>query len=152
MAKGGEKKNTKKLAIMLIIACVLVAVGAVAAVIVTNGGKLSDVASAKLEQEEEHVLEMESFVVNLTTPDGSNSYVKAQISLVYAEKKKADMLSEKSNLIRDVIIKDFMEYSPDQLLASGGLDSVKEQLKSDINASLGEEVVTGIYFTDFLIQ
>lgn len=152
MAKGGEKKNTKKLAIMLIIACVLVAVGAVAAVIVTNGGKLSDVASAKLEQEEEHVLEMESFVVNLTTPDGSNSYVKTQISLVYSEKKKADMLSEKSNLIRDIIIKDFMEYSPDQLLASGGLDSVKEQLKSDINASLGEEVVTGIYFTDFLIQ
>lgn len=152
MAKDGEKKNTKKLAITLIIACVLVAAGAVAAVIVTNGEKLSDVASAQLEQKEEHVLEMESFVVNLTTPDGSNSYVKAQISLVYAEKKKADMLSEKSNLIRDIIIKDFMEYSPDQLLAAGGLDSVKQQLKSDINASLGEEVVTGIYFTDFLIQ
>jgi flagellar basal body-associated protein FliL len=118
---------------------------------VTNGEKLSAVA-AQMEQEEEHVLEMESFVVNLTTPDGSNSYVKTQISLVYSEKKKADMLSEKSNMIRDVIIKDFMEYSPDQLLATGGLDSVKEQLKSDINASLGEEVVTGIYFTDFLIQ
>lgn len=151
MAKDGEKKNTKKLAIMLIIACVLVAVGAVAAVILTNGEKISAVA-AQLEQEEEHVLEMEAFVVNLTTPDGSNSYVKTQISLVYAEKKKADMLSEKSNMIRDVIIKDFMECSPDQLLASGGLDSVKEKLKADINASLGEEVVTGIYFTDFLIQ
>lgn len=151
MAKEGGNKKPKKLTIILIIASILVALGVVAVVFITSGGKLSEVA-AKFETEQEYVVKMEDFVVNLSPAGQTNSYLKTQISLVYTDKKKGKIITEKSSQIRDVIIKDLMGYSADELLKSGGLESVKGKLKSDINKTLDGEVVTGIYFANFLIQ
>jgi flagellar protein FliL len=151
VAKEGGNKKSKKLAIILIVMTVVVAIGAIAVVFVTKGGNLTALA-ASFQKNEEYVLQMDSFVVNLSKTDQTNNYLKVQISLVYTDKKKADKLTLKSSQIRDVIIKDLMEYTSEQLLGAGGLDNAKEKLKSDINKELGEEMVTGIYITDFLIQ
>jgi flagellar protein FliL len=151
VAKEGENKKSKKLAIILIVVSVVVAIGAISVVFMTKGGNLTALA-ANFQKDEEYVLQMDSFVVNLSKADQTNEYLKVQLSLVYTDKKKADTLALKSSQIRDVIIKDLMEYTSEQLLMEGGLDNAKEKLKADINKELGEEVVTGICITDFLIQ
>lgn len=151
MAKEGENKKSKKLAIILIVVSVVVAIGAISVVFMTKGGNFTALA-ANFQKDEEYVLQMDSFVVNLSKADQTNEYLKVQLSLVYTDKKKADTLALKSSQIRDVIIKDLMEYTSEQLLMEGGLDNAKEKLKADINKELGEEVVTGICITDFLIQ
>jgi flagellar protein FliL len=151
VAKEGENKKSKKLAIILIVVSVVVAIGAISVVFMTKGGNLTALA-ANFQKDEEYVLQMDSFVVNLSKADQTNEYLKVQLSLVYTDKKKADILALKSSQIRDVIIKDLMEYTSEQLLMEGGLDNAKEKLKADINKELGEEVVTGICITDFLIQ
>jgi flagellar protein FliL len=151
VAKEGENKKSKKLAIILIVISIVVAVGAITVVFMTKGGNLTALA-ANFQKDEEYVLQMDSFVVNLSKADQTNNYLKVQLSLVYTDKKKADTLTLKSSQIRDVIIKDLMEYTSEQLLMAGGLDNAKEKLKADINKVLGEEVVKGICFTDFLIQ
>lgn len=152
MAKEGEKKKPKKLIIIIVTLCVMLGAGGTAVAFAASGGSLSAIA-AKFETKKDYVISMKDFVVNLSTGDMSkNSYLKTQISLVYNNKKKTAMLTEKTSQIRDVIIRDLMACSSEQLLATGGMDKVKEKLKSDINAALGEDVVTEIYFTDFLIQ
>jgi flagellar protein FliL len=151
VAKEGGNKKSKKLAIILIAVSVVVAIGAISVVFMTKGGNLTALA-ANFQKDEEYVLQMDSFVVNLSKADQTNEYLKVQLSLVYTDKKKADILALKSSQIRDVIIKDLMEYTSEQLLMEGGLDNAKEKLKADINKELGEEVVTGICITDFLIQ
>jgi len=152
VAKEGEKKKPKKLIIMAAALCLMLAVGAAGFVFAANGGSLSALA-AKFETKKDYVISMKDFVVNLSTEDKSkNNYLKTQISLVYNNKKKAALLTEESSQIRDIIIRDLMACSSEQLLATGGMDLVKGKLKSDINAALGEDVVTEIYFTDFLIQ
>jgi flagellar protein FliL len=151
VAKEGENKKSKKLAIILIVVSVVVAIGVISVIFMTKGGNLTALA-ANFQKDEEYVLQMDSFVVNLSKADQTNEYLKVQLSLVYTDKKKADTLALKSSQIRDVIIKDLMEYTSEQLLMEGGLDKAKEKLKADINKELGEEVVTGICITDFLIQ
>jgi flagellar basal body-associated protein FliL len=152
VAKEGEKKKPKKLIIIIVTLCVMLGAGGTAVAFAASGGSLSAIA-AKFETKKDYVISMKDFVVNLSTGDMSkNSYLKTQISLVYNNKKKTAMLTEKTSQIRDVIIRDLMACSSEQLLATGGMDKVKEKLKSDINAALGEDVVTEIYFTDFLIQ
>ncbi len=152
MAKEGEKKKPKKLIIIIVTLCVMLGAGGTAVAFAASGGSLTAIA-AKFETKKDYVISMKDFVVNLSTGDMSkNSYLKTQISLVYNNKKKTAMLTEKTSQIRDVIIRDLMACSSEQLLATGGMDKVKEKLKSDINAALGEDVVTEIYFTDFLIQ
>jgi flagellar protein FliL len=151
VAKEGENKKSKKLAIILIVVSVVVAIGVISVIFMTKGGNLTAFA-ANFQKDEEYVLQMDSFVVNLSKADQTNEYLKVQLSLVYKDKKKADTLALKSSQIRDVIIKDLMEYTSEQLLKEGGLDNAKEKLKADINKELGEEVVTGICITDFLIQ
>jgi len=152
VAKEGEKKKPKKLIIIIVTLCVMLGAGGTAVAFAASGGSLTAIA-AKFETKKDYVISMKDFVVNLSTGDMSkNSYLKTQISLVYNNKKKTAMLTEKTSQIRDVIIRDLMACSSEQLLATGGMDKVKEKLKSDINAALGEDVVTEIYFTDFLIQ
>jgi flagellar basal body-associated protein FliL len=152
VAKDGEKKKSKKPIIIIAALCLMIVVGGTGFVFASSGGSLSEIA-AKIETKKEYVISMKDFVVNLSTADKSkNNYLKTQISLVYNNKKKTSMLTEKTSQIRDIIIRDLMACSSEQLLATGGMDKVKEKLKSDINTALGEDVVTEIYFTDFLIQ
>ena len=151
MEAEGKKKKSKKLILIIIIMSIVIAIGGITAVFISSGGKLSNIAK-KFEQSKDYVVAMDEFVVNLSIADHTETYLKTKISLVYTDNKKTNMLSEKNSQIRDVIIKDLMGYSSNELLMAGGTDNVKKRLKTDINKALGEDVVTEIYFTDFLIQ
>lgn len=151
MAAEGEKKKPNKLVIIIVIMSLVIMVGSVVMVFLATDIKLSDVM-AKFQKHEEYIVPMDSFVVNLNTEGKGSTYLKTQVSLLYTEEDHAEVITNKTSQIRDVIIKDLMEYRPQDLLLEGGLASVKVKLRSSINAALGQEVVKEIYFTDFLIQ
>ncbi len=145
------KKKPSKLVILIVVMSFIIMAGAVTIVFMATDIKISDVL-AKFEKHEEYVLPMESFVVNLDTDSKKNIYLKAQISLLYTDKKVGKVLEQKTSQIRDVIIHCLMEYTSEDLLVDGGLPAAKVTLRENINAALGDDVVKEIYFTEFLIQ
>lgn len=147
MAEIKNSKPRRKLVITIILIVALLA-GAVSAVFLFTELTIADVKD-RFATHEEYVVKLDSFTVNLSSSGG---YLKTQISLTYTDEKKTEMFVVKTSQIRDVIIKDLMAYTSAELLEAGGLDRVKEKLKSDINTTLGEEAVKGLFFTDFLIQ
>lgn len=146
-----EKKKPNALIIIIIIMSFVILVGAVSMVFIATDISLSDVIS-KFQKHEEYVMPLESFVVNLDTEGKGSTYLKTQMSLLYTEEDYGKVLESKTSQIRDLIIKDLMEYKPDDLLINGGLAAAKVKIRTSINVALGEDMVKEIYFTDFLIQ
>lgn len=151
MAVEGEKKKSNKLVIIIVIMSIVIMVGSVVMVFLATDMSLTDIM-AKFQKHEEYIVPMEGFVVNLNTEGKSSTYLKTQVSLLYTEEDHAEVITNKTSLIRDVVIKDLMEYKPQELLVEGGLEAAKVKLRTSINSALGQEVVKEIYFTDFLIQ
>lgn len=146
----GEKKKPGILIFVIVILSLVILVGSTAMVLMVNGVEISDVKE-RFTKHEEYVLDLDSFVVNLST-GGSGSYLKTQVSLMYTNKDKSGLFDSKKSLIRDTIIRVLMEYKPQDLLGAGGLDRMKEKLKGSLNTALGEEVIMEIYVIDFLVQ
>jgi flagellar basal body-associated protein FliL len=147
--KGGNKSS--KLVIIVVMMNFVIILGVVA-MLYLNGGLKLPVGKDKPVEVIEYVIAMDSFTVNLNTEGRTNSYLKTEISFMYSDDSKTELFTEKKSRIRDIIIKDLMEYSSAELLASGGLEYVKAKLKTEVNTVFGEDVVKEIYFTDFLIQ
>jgi len=126
-------------------------IGAVTMVFMATDMTVADVI-AKFQKHEEYVMPLESFVVNLETEGKGTTYLKTQLSLLYVEEDFGPVLTNKTSQIRDIIIKDLMEYKPDDLLVNGGLATAKVKLRGSINAALGQDMVKEIYFTEFLVQ
>ncbi len=146
-----EKKGPNKLIIIIVIMGFVMMIGAVTMVFMATDMTVSDVI-AKFQKHEEYVMPLESFVVNLETEGKGTTYLKTQLSLLYVEEDFGPVLTNKTSQIRDIIIKDLMEYKPDDLLVNGGLATAKVKLRGSINAALGQDMVKEIYFTEFLVQ
>lgn len=144
------KKPSKLIFVIGALSLVIMA-GAVTMVLMANDIKVSDLL-AKLEKHEEYLVQMDNFVVNLETQEKKKVYLKTQISMLYTEKKMGKVLDKKTSQIRDVVIKSLMEYQSEDLLLEDGLVGVKVKLRTNINETLGGDVVKDIFFTDFLIQ
>ena len=148
--KSGENKSNKLVIIIVMINFIIIL--GVVAVLYFNGGLKLPIGKEKPVEVIEYVVAMDSFTVNLKTDGRINSYLKTEVSFMYSDDSKTELFTEKKSRIRDIIIKDLMEYSSAELLASGGLEYVKAKLKTEVNTVFGEDVVKEIYFTDFLIQ
>lgn len=146
-----EKKKPNKLIIIIIIMSFIILIGAISMVFIATDITLSDVIS-KFQKHEEYVIPLDSFVVNLDTEGKGSTYLKTQMSLLYTEEDYGKVLENKTSQIRDLIIKDLMDYKPDDLLVEGGLSAAKVKIRTSINVALGKDMVKEIYFTDFLIQ
>ena len=79
-------------------------------------------------------------------------HIHAGILADMTNEDHAAVLTNKTSQLRDVIIHDLMEYTPEDLLKEGGLAGAKVKIKASINAALGEDVVAEVYFTEFLVQ
>jgi flagellar FliL protein len=145
------KRKPNKLVIIIVIMSFVILAGAVTMVFVVTDITISDVIS-KFQKHEEYVMPLDSFVVNLDTEGKGSTYLKTQMSLLYTDEDYGKILENKTSQIRDLIIKDLMEYRPDDLLINGGLAIAKLKIRTSINAALGEDMVKEIYFTEFLIQ
>lgn len=152
MTDKAKSKKQRKI-IIIAITGVLLLSAAAAAVFMPSKINIAGVKQNFSDKnKKEYTVKLDSFIVNLSGEDNSSNYLKAGISLMYTDNKKTEMLKTKTSQIRDIIIRELMSYSAQDLLAPGGLDSVKEKLRTEINKNLGDDVIKEVYFTDFMIQ
>ena len=106
-------------------------------------------------------------VLNLADK-GSRHYLKLGVTLEFKapqewegvaaaelSKQEAEWLTEiekRSALISDVVTTLVSSQTTEQLTDPAGKDTLKEELRTRVNAVLGSPEVLFVYFTDFLIQ
>ena len=92
-----------------------------------------------------------SVVVNLGPPE-SRRYLKVGIELGVTAVKEAKEIEEKKAQVLDLIIT-VLSTTPIETLGSGeGRTALKKTLLERLHTELKIEAVSGVYFTEFLIQ
>lgn len=155
--KTGKKAKSKKknLMLMIVIALLVLAGSSAGAYFYFNkpagaATGLQKAAAPKTAAIES--LDLGEMVVNLTGTGGGH-YLRIKITLEYPkEKKLSEELKKKKARVLDGVItilrgKTLEEVSP--VAVSAGL---KKSLLAEINKNLESGEVTGIYFTDYLVQ
>ncbi len=129
--------------IMLILATItLVSVGSVAGYISYNKSK----DEVKLTT---YTLE-ESIMVNLKGPD--SKILKMNLTLEHFDNKKATAISTETSRIKDAITNISSDKKADDIDSSIEKENLKKELIKSINDSFGEELVTDILFSEFIIN
>jgi flagellar FliL protein len=115
--------------------------------------KTSEAASKNKTEEVRIVFPLESFIVNLMDNSGSGKkYLKATIELeVLGEAEKKKLEGSKSQ-IKDTILMLLSSRSFEEISTVEGKIGLKQALLTQINQMIGENIVSRIYFTEFVVQ
>jgi flagellar FliL protein len=113
--------------------------------------KKSAFAGEKREKGEE-AFSLPSIVVNLA--GSSEHYVRVTCVLVFpkSDKKLAQELEEKNYVLCDALIKTLRGQKAEEIQKDPTVKRLKDDLQQAINKQLYSGKVTGIYFTELLVQ
>ncbi len=150
MEENNEKKKSKNKLIIIILIILLVAgIGGTFAFFKVTGRELP---FTKEEEQVENVVPLQQFVVNLKTSGSKNSYLKATVVLGYMQEDTNLIIDNNKEKIRDRIIEILRTKSRAEFQQDDATLILKEDIKNSVNELLGEPLITGIYFSDFMIQ
>lgn len=147
--QGKSNKTKKKGFIPVLLILMLLAVSTAGAYIYFNepAGAATETTNTGTARTES--VDMSEVVVNLN----GGHYLRVKITLEYPrEKKLSDEIKKKKPQLMDVIITTLRSKTLEEVRPAGSVDNVKESLLNAINKNLDNGEVTGIYFTDYLIQ
>ena|SRR5690554_3741588 len=99
--------------------------------------------------ETNYTYQMEEIIVNLK--EGSR-YLKVGIALGYNLQRDEEAIVQKEIQVRDAIITLFRNKSVDELMLPENEAKLKKDIEKRLNEFFSEDIITGIYFKDFLIQ
>ncbi|WP_353683472.1 flagellar basal body-associated protein FliL [Thermodesulfovibrio sp. 3907-1M] len=145
-----KPKKKSKLPLIIIAALVLIA-GAAAAYFFILGKGDQHTKSATSKESQGVNFALEPFVVNLMD-QGGTKYLKVTVQLELSQAKLAEEAKSKTPQIRDAIITLLTNKTSDELITPEGKLLLKDEIKQRVNQILGENTVTNVYLTDFVMQ
>lgn len=156
------KKGKKKLIIIGIVA--VVTIGGLYFALFAKSKKVAatDEDGIEIEEGEEgevegeggeeakiHMFPIETMIVNLSD---RGSFLKVTIELSVETEEDVKELTEKLPKIKDSLISVLGARTSDQILKPDGRDVLKTELKEALNTALKSEIITDLFFTEFIIQ
>lgn len=82
---------------------------------------------------------------------GGNRYLKVEVFLEVQDKKVTKNIEESMPVIKDVIL-DILASKSVADLDVRNRDHLKDEIKQKINDKLGQDMVSNVYFTNFIMQ
>lgn len=105
-----------------------------------------------------HLVVLDPLLVNLSG-DGGSSYLRLSLALRVADMSAKDSGAKdgRSNddavaALRDTTLTVLGQQTADDLLATGGKERLKLELKRSLAKNNGSLKITNLFFTDFLVQ
>ncbi|MBF0465348.1 MAG: flagellar basal body-associated FliL family protein [Nitrospirae bacterium] len=95
------------------------------------------------------IVPLEPFVVNLVDP---GRYMKITVQIEIPDKKMEAAMKEKLPVLRDAIIILLSSKNLESISGPDGKLMLKDEMLARVNQALGEDLITNIYFTDFVVQ
>jgi flagellar FliL protein len=89
------------------------------------------------------------FTTNLK---GGRRYIKVDIQMELHNKSFTSQLDKNNAEIRDVVYSALRDSTEEEIDGSKGQDNLRKKLVKRLNTLLGTNVISNIYFTDFVIQ
>lgn len=119
----------------------------------SHKAKASEAAEKQNTEGARVIYPLESFIVNLMDSSGSGKkYLKVTMELeVAGEAEKKKMETNKTQL-KDTILMLLSGRTFEEINTVEGKLDLKQTLLARINQTLGENAVSGIYFTEFVVQ
>ncbi|OPX89716.1 MAG: flagellar basal body-associated protein FliL [Pelotomaculum sp. PtaB.Bin104] len=168
--KGTKKDKPKKKKILLILLIVLVVLAGSAAgwyfFFKSPAGdsavakKASSVEETKVPEKttkakevQNEKLDLGEVVVNLTG-DGGGHYLRVKVVIEYPKDNKnlAKELKEKQHQVMDTLISTLRNKTLTDVTSAASVENLKKSLLKEINNNLKTGDITGVFFTDFLVQ
>lgn len=142
------QSNSKSLKLIIIILAVVILVTTSVIVFIFKD-KLG--ITKLLTDDTEYSYDVGTIVVNLQD-NKSNTYLKTKIAISYKGKKNASVMEEKSFQIRDSIVRTLRSKSKKEIESVEKTDELKIEIIANLNKVLGNEIISDVYITDFMIQ
>jgi flagellar FliL protein len=150
-----EEKTPKKSKLKLIIiavAVLLIGAGGIYGYSKYDKGK-KDNAEATKEKIMSIVCPLNSFVVNLQDKTGvGKRYLKLTMQLEVGKEEDKLLIGNHNAQLRDTILLLLSSQSLKEINTMEGKLDLKQTLLSRMNQILGDTIVRGIYFTEFVVQ
>ena len=147
--EGQEPKKKKKKPRILIIGAVVLALAALAGGIFLFYNGNHNVAAMFARKAEIKSLTLPSLTFNLA----DRGYVKTTITLEHESSKELDKeLEENTYELNDSVIKVLRNTSSSSLQNPQATENLKKSLLEEINSTLSNGKITGLYFEEFIVQ
>jgi flagellar FliL protein len=149
--KGGKLK----LVLILVGVLLLLGGGGVGAYFMLSGGGKQD-AEAKAEKADAPPatilnLELAPFLVNLSDPGGGH-YLKTTLTLELQNENASQWINARLPRVRDRVLLLLSSKESSELLSAEGKFRLRDDVLRAINEMMGEDKVSAVYLTEFVVQ
>lgn len=150
-AKGGKLK----LVLILVGVVMLLGGGGVGGYLLLSGGGKQE-AEAKAEKADaapQTILNMElaPFLVNLADPGGGH-YLKATLTLELQNERASEWINARLPRVRDRVLLLLSSKESAELLSAEGKFRLRDDVLRAVNEMMGEDKVSAVYLTEFVVQ
>ncbi|MEK5391979.1 flagellar basal body-associated protein FliL [Margalitia sp. FSL K6-0131] len=140
--------KNKMMRTMLILLLVILLAGAVAIIVIYK----LDHTSANKAPSIDEVLKQSVDVPEITTNLKSNNFIKISFKLETDSKKAQEELTKRDFQVKNIIIDQLSEMSPNDLDGQKGKDKLRMALKDKISKIMQNGKVVNVYITSYVIQ
>ena len=94
---------------------------------------------------------LDTFIVNLAD-EGRSRYLRVTMDLELAESTDAGRLTERLSQVRDSILMILPSKQFGEIASMEGKFALRDEIITKLNSLFANEVVTNIFFTEFVVQ
>jgi flagellar basal body-associated protein FliL len=107
-------------------------------------------AAAQAAKLREVTVELDPFIVNLSGDAGR--YLRASVTIALEGEVNKQLLKNALSPVRDRLILLLSGKTAEKLLASEGKTELRAEIVETVNNAIGDDIVSAVYFREFLIQ
>ena len=142
------KSKNKLLTIMLIILVCITLLGVVALLIITQLNKTDKDEAPTIDQIVESSIDIPEITTNLTV----NKFIRLSLKVQADSSKAAEELTKRDFQIKNIIITELSEMTPQDLDGKQGKAAFQSSIKTKINELMDTGEVQQVYITSYIIQ
>jgi flagellar FliL protein len=115
--------------------------------------KGEDEKGKKKAKKAEHVVmvDMEPIIVNLFDPSGKR-YLQVRLSFEVGDKKAEEEVKKQEAKLKDAIIAILSGKTVEEVVMPEAKDRIKKEILAKCKEIFGEDVVTNVYITQYIVE
>jgi flagellar FliL protein len=151
--EGGQAppKKGKKLLLIILIGFLIIGVGA-GAFLLLSSKKGEDEKGKKVKKAERVVVvDLDPIIVNLFDPTGRR-YLQVRLSFEVSDKKAEKQVKKQEAKLKDAIIAILSGKTVEEVVVPEAKDKIKKEILAKCKEIFGEDVVTNVYITQYIVE
>ena len=142
------KNNNKLLTMMLIILVSLTLVGVVAILLYFQFNKGEEANEPTIDEIVESSVDIQEITTNLA----GDKFIRISMKVQTDSTKAAEELTKRDFQVKNILITELSEMSPEDLEGKQGKLTLESSLKTKINELMDDGEVQQVYITSYIIQ